>query len=397
MTFARVNPPGWDEEDDVTPEQMNQLDINVSRALDGNDGGNYNPANPLDIGGGGLRTNGDDVAGLMTLCLRNWSVCNPHDFAAGITLAAIGGFYDATARLWILVGDGDECVGSRDDGETFSDQSGSMGSSVDLRDAASGGSSSAIACGESATMYRCTDITAQNLTWATVTAPGTPTKVFSVEYDTGNSRYVIVGQKAGPTPYVATSNNSTGSAWTDRSAGLPAGFAALALGSVAVGDGEIVAAAASAHTKLARSANGGVNWLDSTTTLNSGRYQVAYSEELGMFVAVRVDSTSANYVYTSEDASTWTLRFSGSLGFGGVSDDHHLVTWFGRAIVVAGQRANGNVAFVSFSMDLGVTWEAQNVSREAGGIRSVTGSTVGGRLVVGWDIFASRSMRRGQG
>lgn len=47
MTFARVNPPGWGYRAILTSAQQNQLDLNVSRALDGYAGGTYNPSAPL--------------------------------------------------------------------------------------------------------------------------------------------------------------------------------------------------------------------------------------------------------------------------------------------------------------------------------------------------------------
>lgn len=51
MSFARVNPSGWALNDPFTPAQMNQLDINVSRAIDGYAGGAYSPSAVIDIQG----------------------------------------------------------------------------------------------------------------------------------------------------------------------------------------------------------------------------------------------------------------------------------------------------------------------------------------------------------
>lgn len=57
MTFARVNPTGWtDGVTSLTSIQLNQLDIDHMRALDGAAGGVYNPSSPLVIGGAGLTT-----------------------------------------------------------------------------------------------------------------------------------------------------------------------------------------------------------------------------------------------------------------------------------------------------------------------------------------------------
>jgi len=51
MTFSRVNPLGWALYEVLTSAQMNALDLNASRAIDGDQGGTYNPANPINING----------------------------------------------------------------------------------------------------------------------------------------------------------------------------------------------------------------------------------------------------------------------------------------------------------------------------------------------------------
>lgn len=47
MTFARVNPLGWALYEVLTSAQMNALDINMTRAVDGFAGGTYSPSAPL--------------------------------------------------------------------------------------------------------------------------------------------------------------------------------------------------------------------------------------------------------------------------------------------------------------------------------------------------------------
>lgn len=51
MAFTRVNPLGWALFEELTSAQMNQLDLNASRAIDGTFGGTYNPSNPINING----------------------------------------------------------------------------------------------------------------------------------------------------------------------------------------------------------------------------------------------------------------------------------------------------------------------------------------------------------
>lgn len=51
MTFSRVNGGGWALYETLTSAQMNALDINVSRALDGFAGGDYSPSSALKVYG----------------------------------------------------------------------------------------------------------------------------------------------------------------------------------------------------------------------------------------------------------------------------------------------------------------------------------------------------------
>ena len=51
MTFARVNPGGWALFEILTSAQMNQLDINMTNALDGAAGGGYTPTAKLTLDG----------------------------------------------------------------------------------------------------------------------------------------------------------------------------------------------------------------------------------------------------------------------------------------------------------------------------------------------------------
>ena len=48
MTFARVNALGWALFEELTSAQMNQLDINMTTAVDGGAGGAYTPSAQID-------------------------------------------------------------------------------------------------------------------------------------------------------------------------------------------------------------------------------------------------------------------------------------------------------------------------------------------------------------
>jgi len=52
MTFSRAKPTGWtDDLDTITAAQINQVDTNQSRAVDGTAGGLYTPSPPINIDG----------------------------------------------------------------------------------------------------------------------------------------------------------------------------------------------------------------------------------------------------------------------------------------------------------------------------------------------------------
>lgn len=57
MSFSRVNPGGWGLFEVLTSSQMNQIDINQSRAVDGFAGGTYTPSDPINFGGAGVIIN----------------------------------------------------------------------------------------------------------------------------------------------------------------------------------------------------------------------------------------------------------------------------------------------------------------------------------------------------
>ncbi len=52
MSFTRAKPAGWtDDVDTVTAAELNQIDTNQSRAIDGNAGGTYTPSGAIAING----------------------------------------------------------------------------------------------------------------------------------------------------------------------------------------------------------------------------------------------------------------------------------------------------------------------------------------------------------
>ena len=308
--------------------------------------------------------------------LMNWEACV--DASAYWAKSPRGADFDPISGLWVVAGDTDGAMVSKDDARNFAAFDTGMASTVGIEDVAIGGSSSAVCVGNSATLYQRASILSGS--WGTVTAPGSPTYIQSIKYDVTNSRHIIVGQKAASAPYIATANDATGTAFTDRSAGIPAGFSGLPFGSIAIdGSGNAVASCDTAHTKVAYSTDGGVTWSESTTTLVSGQYDVAYSEVRGLFVAVRVDSYTANHTYTSPDGDVWTLVASAAIGF----DATHFtrgkaVKCVGSCIIVLGQL--NSVRVLAISIDGGATWTP--LPLDAGNnAATLARSRTGGRLL----------------
>lgn len=61
MTFPRVNPPGWGNGEVLTSTQMNNLDTNMTKAVDGAGGGTYTLSAPLALNGASVSV-GQDLA-----------------------------------------------------------------------------------------------------------------------------------------------------------------------------------------------------------------------------------------------------------------------------------------------------------------------------------------------
>ena len=304
-----------------------------------------------------------------------------------------GADFDPITKTWIGVGNSEGCIRSIDDGLFFGGFVAGMGASIDLTDIAIGASSSAVAVGDGATVYQRASILSGS--WGTVVVPGAPDELFSIVFDPTNSRFIVVGNKAGG-GYVATSNDPTGTAFTDRSGALPASFSTIEIGSVAVnGAGIVIGGPAELHDKIAVSTNGGIAWSDSTTPLVSGEYQVTYSVALDLFVAVRVDNETNNQVYTSPDGDVWTLKFSGSLGFDSdVGGPHqHGVAAYGIMLVVCGNDTE-NFPILSVSSDAGATWTTQRIGwNNLESIHSVLSDRVNGRLLATFSNTGVRSLR----
>ena len=63
MTFSRYNPSGYNPGDRLPAACVNQLDLNLMRAIDGYAGGSYTPSVAISIGGQGLSVSGNFACG----------------------------------------------------------------------------------------------------------------------------------------------------------------------------------------------------------------------------------------------------------------------------------------------------------------------------------------------
>ena len=307
--------------------------------------------------------------------LRNWTPLlaegeganNREEFVqkSGAQMTMRGGDYDPITGVWLVCGDFEAVNRSVDDGATWRKFTGGMTQSKTVQDLAIGATSSCVMVGEPEgvnSMYRRDSVLSGN--WVEITIPGAAGFLYSIVYDTSNGRFVTVGNGDDSDGYAATSDDGTGTAFTDRSAGVPAQFDGSPLHSLAVNNsGIVIAASQGDNTKIAQSPDGGVNWVVSTTTLASGRYYLAYSQALGLFVAVRREDEITNNIHTSIDGLTWTEKFTGSLGFhddvGGSYGKG--IACYGDSIVITGSATSSNLSAVVISTDGGVTWSAPQI------------------------------------
>jgi hypothetical protein len=67
MTIVRVNPGNWtDDTTTISAAQINGIDTNTTRAIDGTDGGTYNPTATILVGGQGLTCAGTSLIKLAS-------------------------------------------------------------------------------------------------------------------------------------------------------------------------------------------------------------------------------------------------------------------------------------------------------------------------------------------
>jgi len=109
MVFSRVKPPGWALNELLTSAQANALDINMTRALDGLDGGNYTLSTILRLAGAGLGISGvfDSEGFGPVFGLQNWE--GSFDNFPTANLVPRGMSYGPGRRVWIAVGQSDSC------------------------------------------------------------------------------------------------------------------------------------------------------------------------------------------------------------------------------------------------------------------------------------------------
>lgn len=391
MTFSRKRAAGlWIFDTEVTPAEFEAFDEDLSNAVDGGAGGTVTPTSPIVVASGsaaGLQVQNtgfgypDDVYGFYQQSLLNptpilgdGSAPSPRflDSTGASPSAPTGGCYSHTDRVWLAVGGNLGCWISYDDGHSFEDFHGAMATGGVMQDVAMrGNNSSAVAVNGG--LYNQNYYRSQVVgggSWSAFTPPGfsgAGDGLNCVRFEPVADRYIIAGAIGSTSPYVGTSDNNVGSAWTNRSAALPgtlpsAGLRRLAVGlSMTLSTYVVCATSNSAHTKIIRSTDAGVTWSDSTTTLTSDQYDICFFWDQFLWVAV---GRTTGKIYTSPDGDAWTLKTTlSSVDLSGTNGQ--AIAGYGRFLVIAGKDSN-SAPVMAFSWNYGVTWQLFRSVRGAG-------------------------------
>ncbi|HEX4334684.1 MAG TPA: hypothetical protein VH062_02155 [Polyangiaceae bacterium] len=353
MTFARVWPTGIGDNVRITGATFTQIDLNISRAVDGYAGGKVSPIAPIRISGGGLAVSDRNEDAFFSTFGAKWlgaamdlipastdstvgsqpdDVCSQGDgFMALVDSSAAGEVKLSTdgGASWqdpTTSGFGShnfQCCASSDIITLFGASDGSM-RSADLRS----GTSSSLA-----------------ITGATVTLPGSPTSIDAIFYDQVHDLFVAIG-KTSSTPYIATLTNTATPVATQRTppAAITGSNAGLKISQRS--NGRLVASWI-AQTKLAYS-DDGVTWTASTTTFTAGAYTHTFGD--GVFLAVSTAGVG-NFIATSIDGDVWvtgTARPSGNTLT--LASPRCLTALYGVFV------ASFPLGQIYFSIDRGATW-----------------------------------------
>jgi hypothetical protein len=386
MSFARQWPSGIADNDPATGAKLTQLDLNVSRALDGYAGGNSSPSTPIGLGGAGLKMN---LGGKLNLsgakapsALMNW-------FPA---VQVIGGsrVFDACSpepgNIIAATENTDTIYQSLDDGNSWADITShiTVPASVALQciwsDYVENGvttNSEILVAGVSANLYRSVN---GGTSFANVTFPGTPTTISVLSRAADGTSYHLAGGKKAGAPYMAYAGVTN--SWTQAT--LPGSItgsnACISIAHMPV-SGIVVASFDGSQTKLAVSTDGGATWAASATSLTAGTYSVAYCD--GCFLA----SSTAGDFYTSTDGSTWT-----TVGLATIA------TPWTRTLSLNGMMIGVSDTHLVFSLDNGVTLFPMQKKHSS---RTRTGAVVlDGRLwyfAFSANGYAERSQKLGNG
>lgn len=351
MSFSRFWPFGIGDGVKVLGAALTQLDLFISRAIDGFAGGKCQPSAKVQIAGAGLEVGDVNEPARFSTANAKW-LGAATDFIT-LPLNVAGVMQDVTAsfdRGGLLVAadssSGSQIYRSLDDGTSWEQQT--LGGGITLRCCTSSPGRMIVA-GDSATAIYSVDDFATPA--ATFVFPGTPTAIGALHYDTFNGRYIAVGKTAGA-PYLATATLASPPVATQRT--VPASITGSNAGvSIAQNPvtGRLVASWAG-QTKVAFSSDG-ITWTASTTSLASGSYIVRFGD--GVFIAIDMVAPSSNY-YISTDGDTWTqVGITSPTPFGLTSSK--TFDCLNGIFAVA-----STAAYIAFSADKGATWAVESVS-----------------------------------
>ena len=385
MTLSRANPAGWALNEIFTSAQANAMDIEITKALDGDGGGSYSPTTVLRVAGEGFGISSlFDSEGMSAIfALQNWSG-NEDSCPAGLDTRGFA--WSSEDAAWLTTGNSDEMAVSNDDGLHWIDSNTGMGAGINLEDVAnSRGFNRYIAVGDSDVVYYVQGIGAWTTSAGGASLPGSADTGLSIVYDDSNNLFIVVGFETGPEPYVATTPGNAIPAWTERSAGIPASYDGAGIDCIAVNESgtSIISQTGVNQTKLLFSTDA-VTWAESTTSLVSDRYSVGYNPGVDKFLAFGIVS---NNIYTSADGDTWTLQDTAAgILTGTPAQASKMVGSLGRIWVIGGE--NNNIAHIMYSEDDFVNpagWRNHSVSPAQGGMTAMgyAKDGINGKVMIG--------------
>lgn len=334
MSFSRANPLGWGLFEELTSSQMNTIDLNQSKAVDGTAYGAYagdadwlgtfyprgvvaDFHSPISIGESGT----DDAVA----------------YADRYATSGVG----ATRKLVVVGLGGTEGIRVTSDFRNWSTPSFSGGLSTDKTSVATNGAGKWVAGAVGTNkVYYSTD---NAVNWSVSSAlPGLTGRIDDVVWNPTIGKFVAVGTDSG---YIATSPD--GSTWTQRTSAI-----AVVLGKIALGSGGRTFILTSGSNTQIQYSDDGTTW--TAVTVNAVALTpkcAAYNARTGSILLAALDGSIHR---STNNGANWTKIVAGT----SLTEIRKLVA-FGGAFV--GGAADGRLVW---TIDDGFDWEQEVLSTQ---------------------------------